>query len=140
YPRLSPDLRSLCWIAWHHPQMPWDGSELWCGDMDDGGELGTARKLAGGATEAIFQPAWSPAGELHFVSDASGWWNLYRHHKGGNEHLFQKEAEIATTLWSYGMSNYSFVGYMHTDTILTKSIADQLGVMDTYTGRQSMNA
>ena len=28
--------------------------------------------------ESIFQPEWSPAGELHFVSDRTGWWNLYR--------------------------------------------------------------
>lgn len=140
YPRLSPDLRSLCWIAWHHPQMPWDGSELWCGDMDDGGELGTVRKLAGGATEAIFQPAWSPAGELHFVSDASGWWNLYRHHKGGNQPLFPVEAEFATPLWSLGMSTYGFVDDRHIATLFTQSGAWHLGVLDTASGRMAMKA
>ncbi len=74
-PRLSPDGRRLAWLEWNHPNMPWDGTELRVGELD-GGAI-TARALAaGGETESIFQPEWSPAGELHFVSDRSGWWNL----------------------------------------------------------------
>src|SRR3546814_4952593 len=78
-PRLSPDGRRLAWIAWDHPNMPWDGTELWVAEIADDGNLGGARRIAGGARESIFQPEWSPDGELIYVSDRTGWWNLYRH-------------------------------------------------------------
>ena len=58
--------------------MPWDGCELWLADVDDAGRLHGARRLAGSRDEAVQQPLWSPDGRLHFVSDRSGWWNLYR--------------------------------------------------------------
>ena len=45
---------------------------------------GAARHVAGGERESIFQPQWSPAGELHFASDRSGWWNLYRERAGAD--------------------------------------------------------
>jgi hypothetical protein len=77
-PRLSPDGSQLAWLAWDHPNMPWDGVELWLADLDDDGKPVWPRIVAGGDGESIFQPAFSPAGVLHFVSDRTGWWNLYR--------------------------------------------------------------
>ena len=59
--------------------MPWDGTELWMAELSpEGGSWATPRLVAGGAEESIFQPEWSPDGVLHFVSDRTGWWNLYR--------------------------------------------------------------
>jgi dipeptidyl aminopeptidase/acylaminoacyl peptidase len=86
----------LAYIAWNHPNMPWDETELWL----DG------RKIAGGAS--ICQPQWSPDGVLHFVSDQTGWWNLYRYRDGQIEHLFDMEAEFAAPQWAFGMSTYAF--------------------------------
>jgi dipeptidyl aminopeptidase/acylaminoacyl peptidase len=77
-PRLSPDGAQLAWICWRHPNMPWDGTELWLADVADDGSLANARRVAGGDTESIYQPGWSPGGELLFVSDRNDRWRLYR--------------------------------------------------------------
>ena len=77
-PRLSPDGAKLAWICWRHPQMPWDGTELWVADVDAEGALANARRVAGSETESIYQPGWSPGGELWFVSDRDDRWRLYR--------------------------------------------------------------
>jgi hypothetical protein len=77
-PRISPDGSELAWLTWDFPNMPWDGTELWVADLAADGALSNERLVAGGVDESIVQPEWSPAGELHFASDRSGWWNLYR--------------------------------------------------------------
>ena len=77
-PRISPDGSALAWLSWNHPNMPWDGCELWVADLLDDGTLGERHLVAGSADESIFQPSWSPSGVLHFVSDRTGWWNIYR--------------------------------------------------------------
>ena len=76
-PRLSPDGRRLAWLSWDHPRMPWDGTELWVAELAADGALTGERLVAGGPEESVLQPLWSPDGRLHFVSDRSGWWNLY---------------------------------------------------------------
>ena len=87
----------LAYLTWKHPNMPWDETELWL----DG------RPIAGGAS--IFQPTWSPAGELHFISDQSGWWNLYRYRSGQIEPLLEMPAEFGAPQWNFGMSTYAFL-------------------------------
>ena len=77
-PVISPDGRHFAWLEWRHPNMPWDGTELWVAQMNADGSLGDRRKVAGGRAESIFQPEWSPDVRLHFVSDRNGYWNLYR--------------------------------------------------------------
>ena len=108
-PRLSPDGRQLAWLTWNHPNMPWDGTELWVGDLADGA-LTNPELVAGGENESIFQPEWSPDGVLHFVSDRSGWWNLYRWSYGEAEALYAMEAEFGRPQWVFGMSTYAFTG------------------------------
>jgi dipeptidyl aminopeptidase/acylaminoacyl peptidase len=77
-PRLSPDGSKLSWLSWRHPQMPWDGTELWVADVTEEGGLENPALIAGSAHESIYQPGWSPGGALYFVSDRTGWWSLYR--------------------------------------------------------------
>ena len=77
-PRLSPDRSVLAWLSWNHPNMPWDGTQLWVAQIEEDGSLGEAECVAGGVDESIFQPEWSPDGVLYFVSDRTGWWNFYR--------------------------------------------------------------
>ena len=107
-PRLNPDGTQLAWLAWNHPQMPWDGTELWVGTLRSDGSLADVRRVAGGDAESIFQPEWSPLGILYFVSDRSGWWNLYRVRNGSIEALWEKTADFGRPQWMFGMATYAF--------------------------------
>jgi dipeptidyl aminopeptidase/acylaminoacyl peptidase len=111
FPRLSPDGTTLSWICWNHPNMPWDGTELWIGKLNSDGSVGESHKIAGGIEESIFQPEWAPDGSLLFVSDRIGWWNLYRWNPQTNqtESLCEKAAEFGLPLWIFGMVTYGFV-------------------------------
>ncbi len=107
-PRLSPDGTQLAWLAWKHPHMPWDGTELWVGTIRSDGSLAAATPVAGGDAESIFQPEWSPFGILYFISDRSGWWNLYRVRNGNIEALCEKAADFGRPQWVFGMATYAF--------------------------------
>ena len=92
--------------------MPWDGSELWVGRLDDDGSVGSTDLIAGGSTESIASPAWAPDGSLVFASDRSGWWNLYRWRPGtpGIEAMAPMEAEFAEPQWVFGQRQFGFDG------------------------------
>lgn len=107
-PRLSPDGKQLAWITWNHPNMPWDGTELWVASIDDNGTLTEEQRIAGGQRESVVEPVWSPGGELHFASDRTDWWNLYRLRNGQIEALHPLDAEFARPHWVFGISSYSF--------------------------------
>ena len=107
-PRVSPDGTRLAWLAWDHPNMPWDGTELWVGALDAGGSVSEPERVAGGVDESIFQPEWSPGGELHFVSDRTGWWNLYRVRDSEDGDIYPAEAEFGLPQWVFGMRRYRF--------------------------------
>ncbi|HJU14833.1 MAG TPA: S9 family peptidase [Stellaceae bacterium] len=109
-PRLSPDGVRLAWLEWRHPNMPWDGTELWVGQFSADGTIADRRKVAGGTAESVFQPEWSPDGILCFVSDRSGWWNLYREQDGQIEALHPLAAEFGSPQWAFGMARYAFAG------------------------------
>jgi dipeptidyl aminopeptidase/acylaminoacyl peptidase len=107
-PRVSPGGSHLCWLTWNHPNMPWDGTELWVAELTDDGRIRAPRKVAGGLQESIFQPTWSPDGVLYFTSDRTGWWNLYRWHGERIEPVVELPAELGTTHWLFGTSTYAF--------------------------------
>ncbi len=107
-PRLSPDGGRLAWLTWNHPDMPWVSTELWVADILADGAIGAARPVAGGPDESVVQPEWSREGDLTFVSDRSGWWNLFRARDGAIEPLAPMEAEFARPQWRFGMSSYAF--------------------------------
>lgn len=107
-PRISPDGTHLAWLTWNHPNMPWDGTELWLAELGEEGGVSHARCIAGREDESIFQPEWSLEGILHFVSDRTGWWNLYRLRMGRVEPMVQKQAEFGLPQWVFGLSTYAF--------------------------------
>ena len=104
-PRPSPDGRRLAWLTWSHPRLPFTACELWVGELVDG-EVANPQRVAGGEdNESIFQPEWSADGRLHWVSDATGWWNLYRE----GENLTPIDAEFGYPAWAFDMSRYAFL-------------------------------
>jgi dipeptidyl aminopeptidase/acylaminoacyl peptidase len=108
-PRVSPDGDALAWLSWDHPNMPWDGTQLWLAALDDDGSLSEPEMIVGGVAESIFQPEWSPDGVLHYTSDRTGWWNLYRMTQDGSEALHTMEAEFGVAQWVFGMQRYGFL-------------------------------
>jgi dipeptidyl aminopeptidase/acylaminoacyl peptidase len=134
-PRVSPDGTKLAWLSWDHPNMPWVGTELWVGDLTSDGTLTGNEKLAGGEAESIFQPEWSPDGRLHFISDRSGWWNLYRAEPDGHvTALCPRDSEFGQPLWNLGLSTYCFL----TDQDIICTFTDRLGKLarlDTISGK-----
>ena len=108
-PRFSPDGRWLCWLSWDHPDMPWDGSTLWRAPIDADGAVGAAERVAGGRDESVVQPEWAPDGSLIYISDRSGWWNLYRRVGGQDQPLCPMEAEFGLPLWQFDMRSYAIL-------------------------------
>ena len=135
-PRLSPDGSKLAWLSWNHPDMPWDATELRLADLDESGLPLAPRLVAGGdaaAPEAVQQPSFDANGRLTFISDRSGWWNLYRLDPAssapassapGNagilpasgaqrrpppriHPLLPRDAEFGLPPWLFGMSTYA---------------------------------
>ncbi|HEU5251807.1 MAG TPA: S9 family peptidase [Solirubrobacterales bacterium] len=115
FPRISPDGLWLAWTCWDHPNMPWDGTELWVAPLEDSGE---EQLVAGGREESVFQPEWASDGRLHFLSDRDGWWNLYRAgepdaglsgEEGPLVQLTDKHADHAHPQWLFGGATYAFL-------------------------------
>ncbi|HET7235295.1 MAG TPA: S9 family peptidase [Actinomycetota bacterium] len=130
FPRWSPDGSSLAWIGWDMPNMPWDGTELEVAPVADG-VVGEARAVAGGPRESIFQPAWGPDGRLHFASDRTGWWNLYREEPDGSQlHLTPMAAEFAVPMWVFGMSTYAFLADGRIACVYRRAGEHHLAVLD----------
>ena len=129
-PRLSPDGRRLAWLEWDHPNMPWDGTELKVAELSGGVPVGEPRREAGGPDESIFQPEWSPGGTLHFVSDRTGWWNLYRIQDGQVEALAPMQEEFGHPQWVFGLARYAFLPGGRIACIHGLGPLQRLGVLD----------
>ena len=132
-PRLSPDGSRLAWLTWNHPNMPWDETELWVGKLSDDGAVTETEKVAGGDDESIFQPEWSPDGTLYFVSDRTGWWNLYRWKENKIEPLCPLDAEFGQPQWVFGASLYAFASGRSIVCTFAKNGRDYLATLDTDT-------
>jgi dipeptidyl aminopeptidase/acylaminoacyl peptidase len=108
-PRVSRDGRQLAWIAWDHPNMPWDGTELWVASLAEGpGWIGLdrARREAGDGRESLIQPVWGRHSSLFVVSDRSGWWNVHR--VAALDHLepvHEVTAEVGGPAWWFAESH-----------------------------------
>ena len=134
-PRPSPDGTRLVWLAWDHPHMPFEGTDLCVADLGPDGSLSNDRRVAGSESESIFQPEWSSAGDLYFVSDRTGWSNLYVERAGAVEALTSEEAELGYPQWVFDLSRYTFLGDGRIACIFTRSALDSLELLDPQTGR-----
>jgi dipeptidyl aminopeptidase/acylaminoacyl peptidase len=134
-PRISPDGTKLAWLTWDLPYLPWDGSELWVADLDASGAVSGERLVAGSAAaESIFQPEWGPDGVLHFVSDRTDWWNLYREIDGEVRAIRPMDAEFGWPQWVFGVSTYAFLDDGRIACIWTRNGTQHVSVIDPRTG------
>ncbi|RME57389.1 MAG: S9 family peptidase [Caldilineae bacterium] len=133
-PRLSPDGSQLAWVAWNHPNMPWDDTELWLADVTADGGVTNARRIAGGVDESVLQPHWSPDGVLYFISDRTGWWNIYRWRNGQVEAMHERAAEFAGPAWVFGNADYDFLSETSLICRFSENGRSQLARLDLQTG------
>jgi dipeptidyl aminopeptidase/acylaminoacyl peptidase len=134
FPRPDPAGKHLAFTCWDHPQMPWDGTELWLADITSDGCLARERWVAGGPTESLFQPEWSPDGQLYVMSDRTGWWNLYRAEEDGLVPVWLTEAECGEPQWEFGYSTYAFLDPQRIVILCRENGLDQLHLLDLHTG------
>ncbi|MFN2497027.1 MAG: prolyl oligopeptidase family serine peptidase, partial [Pseudonocardiaceae bacterium] len=133
FPRASRDRRRLAWVTWDNPNLPWDGSDLWVADLLGAGlgsRLGPVRHVAGGPDESVTQPEWGPDGALHFLSDRSGWWSLYRDRDQRVESLLPRQAEFADAAWELDYSTYAFLSDGRIACRYRRHGLDYLGILD----------
>jgi dipeptidyl aminopeptidase/acylaminoacyl peptidase len=129
-PRLDPAGRKLAWITWDHPNMPFDASDLCVADFAVDGTVSGARRVAGGGDESVLDPLWSPDGDLHFVADTNGWWNLYVERRGQIETVCQTDGEFAQAFWVFGLSQYAFLADGRIVCAITKAAQERLHILD----------
>lgn len=138
-PRLSPAGDRLVWLAWKHPDMPWDATELWQAPIAADGAIGEpVRRWAPGVS--LFSPVFDPQSRLHIVCDADDWWNIYREGEAYAvdtpfEQLTRETSEFGLPQWVFGQSTYAFTTGGRLIAMCTRDGRWQLGEVDTNTGR-----
>jgi dipeptidyl aminopeptidase/acylaminoacyl peptidase len=73
-PCISPNGKYLAWLTWNHPDMPWNKTALWIGELSKDGLLDEIIQIDKNTNESILQPSWSPDNILYLVSDRNNWW------------------------------------------------------------------
>lgn len=106
-PRLSPSGDQILWVSWNHPNMAWNGTELWIAPVDAEGTIGAAQKIAGDANHGVCQPQWTSENEICFTGELEEWFNLYRYRAGRTINCFPKNAEFAYPDWTPGQKRYA---------------------------------
>ena len=134
-PRISPKGTWISWLTWDHPNMPWDGSELWIGMFDPAQGISNIRCVAGGSAESIVHPEWSPDGVLHFVSDRTGWWNLYAERRSRIVPLSPVDEEFGVPHWVFGAPRYAFLSDDRVACIVSSRGLDRLAILHSYDGK-----
>ncbi|MEM7364608.1 MAG: prolyl oligopeptidase family serine peptidase [Pseudomonadota bacterium] len=134
YPSLSPDGSQLAWTSWDHPNMPWDNVSLWLADVADDGGLVNIQQINEGVDESVMQPSWSPDGDLYFLADRSGWWNLHQLQDDGVHPVHHTDAELGGPLWNLGTRWYDIRS--NTEAVVEFGNADSSGLarLDLTTG------
>ncbi len=134
-PQISPDASRLAWIAWDHPRMPWDGTELRVATLDPAGRATDVRTLLGGPTESVVHPRWADDRTIYVISDRSGWWNLYAVGAAGGDPraLHQRAEEFAEPMWTLGSGSYVILDDQRI-AVIHGTETRRLGLLDPATG------
>jgi dipeptidyl aminopeptidase/acylaminoacyl peptidase len=134
WPRWRRDGRALACVGWSHPAMPWDETELQVA-MVDGDTVSAWQTVAGGPGESVLEPQWDTDGSLYFLSDRSGWWNLYRWCDGSVQAVTSLEAELGGALWQLGTSTYVLLGDGRALLRVGRGTVESLNLIDLSSGR-----
>ena len=113
YLSLSPCGRKLAWIEWAFPDMPWDASKLYVGELTDKGEILSENCLLGntlinGEKISIFQPTWLPNGQLLFSEDSLGYWNLNLAKFPSADINFFQIKQLTLSKFEHGMPQWNY--------------------------------
>jgi len=138
-PRWHPDGARIAWIAWDHPNMPWDGTDLWLARLDCTGALPRIveqDRIAGGPDIAVFQPEFNPNGRsIAYISDETGWGQIYLRRLDDDsprrltfEH---PESEYGRPAWTQGLRTYAFAGESRIVSVRAEEGFDRLQVLET---------
>ncbi|MFT3811705.1 MAG: prolyl oligopeptidase family serine peptidase [Micropepsaceae bacterium] len=133
-PRLSPDGSRLAFIAWDHPNMPWDATTLHVAMLDTDGAITRTFDIApAGEGFAVLQPEWAEDLSLYYLSDEPGDWSLYRWRAGSRELVAHLDGEIGAPMWNFRTRSYAISGD-RAAAILTRNSVDSLVTIDLSTG------
>jgi dipeptidyl aminopeptidase/acylaminoacyl peptidase len=130
-PRIDSSGSKIAWVTWNFPNMPWDGTELWTGELTPAGAVVKKRIVAGGKEESVIQPEWSPGGALYFISDRSRFWNIYRWVDGKVERVSFVNFDIGRPQWSFRISTYAIESEERIVCVFTKEGVHHLAILDT---------
>ena len=133
HPRISPNGKQLAFVTWDHPHMPWDASQIRLADLGEHG-LGPVHSIAGGSGESVLEPEWDLDGTLYFISDRSGFWNLYARQGEGAQVLWPRQADLAHSLWLLGQASYTLLGDGRAVTRFCEGGIDKLAVIELRSG------
>jgi len=137
-PRLSSDGTRVAWLQWEHPNMPWDSTLLNVASVGEDGALGEVTQVAGGPAESVTSPLFDALGELYFVSDRSGWYNVYRAGSDGKDAtcLLSMEAEFSGPMWGLGHQSFNLLpdGTLLCGISIPGELGGSLNVLDPLTG------
>ena len=114
-PRPNPISNQICWLEWDHPNMPWDGNELYIADFDSQ-KISNKLKIDGSTNISIVQPEWTDKGELIYISDDSGWWNLKKYSDQKISDILSEEIDHGGPAWQFGFRTY----FIYEDCIFLK--------------------
>ncbi|KAH9495028.1 Dipeptidyl aminopeptidase BIII, partial [Bulinus truncatus] len=137
-PRVSPDGKKIAWVQWSHPNMPWDSTAIWIGDLSESGKEiipGTEQQVVGGKDAtgqdlSVTQPTWTPNNKLLYIGDQTNWWNLYKvTHSGEHVNLYETCSEIGGPQWQFGKSAYALEPNGRTR--IVTSFNGEFGILDT---------
>jgi dipeptidyl aminopeptidase/acylaminoacyl peptidase len=131
----SANTDRVAWLAWDHPNMPWNGTFLELVEWGEEGPSSAPRRVAGGASESLFQPRFASDGTLFVASDRSGWWNLVRIGEGEPKPIHSEQAEFGHPQWVFGMSRWAFLGEREILASATRDGCDELTRIDVESGR-----
>ena len=135
WPRVSSDGQRVAWVAWNHPAMPWDSTQLWVGELSSTG-LSAPQVIAGEPGESVLEPQWAADGSLYFLSDRRGWWNLYRWHNGVVKPVLELDAELGGPAWQLGTRSYALTDDGRVLLRVNRGTVESLLLLDLATGAQ----